>query len=824
MTTPQVLREVLSPALVRGVGYALLHSLWQGGTLAVLLAGVLPLLRRHRAEVRYAVAAGALATLVLAVGLTFSFYYQAQPSPAQWVAISPVAGGAALGAHAAAAASVATPAAAAATSLAPLAWLQANAGKLEPYLPLVVGAWLLGLLLMSGRLAGGLVYANRLRRAGTQALGAEWQRRLAELARRAGVRQPVALLESARVAGPLVLGHLRPAILLPLGAVAGLSPALLEALLAHELAHIVRRDYLLNLGLAVAEVLFFYHPAVWFMAGCLRAERENCCDDQAAALCGGDRLRVARALAALAELEVTPAAPHLALAAAGTGGRGSLLARVRRLALGRPQAPTLGEGLLAVLLGVVGIAGLSTGVALAAPAGHKIVKALVTTGKQAIAPADTARKPRVTTETIVDTERREVRAVAMSAPDVVVEPQVRLSTTLQGRPPRRDRASTVVIEKDKKGRIVNLLVNGEPVETDAPGKKSKRNKKEKVRTVEVVRVPDVQARGERLERSERPVIIGRAGRLAGPVSRTYSFNMSPDRANEMAQFGLADALNNKDLTTAQRQEMERQLERLKAQGKSLEELTVQPLEEIRLNLNGLAYNPQNWPDAQRRMQEGQQRLREGQRRLQKAHRQLQLLSLTGKADRTAEQADRAAEQADRDAAQADRDAARADRDAELADHANDRAELAARRAELRARIAADAAELRALERTGARQPLTRMPAPPAPPRAPRAPRVPRVPSVPPVPSVPSVPSVPQVPQAPPAPPVPNTIKLREALRQDGLIKDDKHFSFNLSDQSGRVNGEALTPDQVAKYRQLLNLPTTKIKGSKSNFSITVDEN
>ena len=93
----------------------------------------------------------------------------------------------------------------------------------------------------------------------------------------------------------------RSGVVILLGAVAGLNPSLLEALLAHELAHIVRRDYLLNLGLAVAEVLFFYHPAVWFMAHCLRAERENCCDDQAAALCGGDRLRVARALAAFHE-------------------------------------------------------------------------------------------------------------------------------------------------------------------------------------------------------------------------------------------------------------------------------------------------------------------------------------------------------------------------------------------------------------------------------------------------------------------------------------------------------------------------------------------
>ncbi|MDO7887166.1 M56 family metallopeptidase, partial [Hymenobacter cheonanensis] len=313
MTTLPLLREVLSPALVRALGYALLHSVWQGGVLALLLAGVLPLLRRRRAEVRYAASAGALASLVLVVGLTFGFYYQSAPQPAPAVGAGPVAA-----AFAAPASPATAGAAAAVEATAPtvsLAWLRANAVQLEAYLPLVVVAWLLGLVLMSGRLAGGLLYASRLRRAGTQALGAEWQQRLASLARRAGVRRPVALLESARVAGPVVLGHLRPVILLPLGAVAGLSPALLEALLAHELAHIVRRDYLLNLGLAVAEVLFFYHPAVWFMANCLRAERENCCDDQAAALCGGDGLRVARALAALAELEAAAAtAPRLALA------------------------------------------------------------------------------------------------------------------------------------------------------------------------------------------------------------------------------------------------------------------------------------------------------------------------------------------------------------------------------------------------------------------------------------------------------------------------------------------------------------------------------
>ncbi|MVN77371.1 hypothetical protein GO988_13630 [Hymenobacter sp. HMF4947] len=803
MTTLPLLRELDSPALVRGVGYALLHSLWQGGVLALLLAGALPLLRRQRAEVRYAVAASMLASLVVAVGLTFGIYCQS--TPAAVVAAPAVAGVSAASPTSAAlaplAAAVVSPAASPAGLAASWAWLQANSALVDAYLPIVVVAWLLGLLLMSGRLAGGLLVANRLRWAGTQALGAEWQQRLAALAHRAGVRRPVALLESARVAGPLVLGHLRPVILLPLGAVAGLSPALLEALLAHELAHIVRRDYLLNLGLAVAEVLFFYHPAVWFMAGCLRAERENCCDDQAAALCGGDRLRVARALAALAELEVAAQpAPRLALAAAGVGGRGSLLARVRRLALGRPQAPTVSERLLAGLLTLLGLLGLSMGVVLAAR--PEQTPAPQQTAPLASSPADTARQQAVAGPA---TPALPPQPVLTDTP-VQMEKNVRVEVTGDdGRParlyrlqqgrPRRGQASTVVIEKDKKGRVVNLLVDGQPVETEVSGKKAKRNKK--VRTVEVVRVPGQLERPERLERLERLEPIER------PEINSFSFDFSTDEiANQAAlaaRRGLADALRSPDLNAEQRQEIEKEMRKLDKENAKVRLLkNGREVREFRLNLNGAGATYSAQPRFHIEYNK-----RGGKLKFDQTDRAL--------ADEAAARAaDRAAAQADRDAEQADRDAAQADRDAERADRAAGRAETAGRRAELRARIAADAAELRALEGRS-----TRLPTPPRPPRAPRAPRMPMAPLAPLPPQGPT----------PPAPPAsPNTARLRDELRRDGLLKDEKHFSFELNDQGGRVNDQDLTPAQVAKYRQLLNQPASKGKGkTKSNFKISVDE-
>jgi bla regulator protein BlaR1 len=799
MTTPQLLREIGSPALVRGVGYALLHSLWQGGVLALLLAGMLPLLRRQRAEVRYAAAAGALASLVLVVGLTFGWYYQSQPVAAvpATTAATTLASKAAVPAQLVQA-SVAVPlATTTADSSFSSNWLQANRHQLEAYLPLVVVAWLLGLLLMSGRLAGGLLYANRLRRAGTQALGAEWQQRLAALARRAGVRQPVALLESARVAGPMVLGHLRPVILLPLGAVAGLSPALLEALLAHELAHIVRRDYLLNLGLAVAEVLFFYHPAVWFMANCLRAERENCCDDQAAALCGGDGLRVARALAALAELEAATAPlPRLALAAAGSGGRGSLLARVRRLALGRPQAPTMSERLLAGSLTLVGLLGLSTGVVLAArpaqtaPGQTAPAAGLADTTRRVAAalpalPAFPGMPALPGLPPLPDTLRRMEKSAQVFLGDD--NPAGRIRRWRQ-EPPRRGQARTVVIENDKKGRVVNLTVDGQRIETAE--KKAKR--RQKVRTVEVVSVPAPPQSLERMERTEMPE---RPERPERPESASFSFDFSTTgrdgAARRAAELGLREALRSPNLNAEQRHEIEQELEQLGKYSAKMQAFGNS--REFHLNLSGSAASHPAHPSYHfERNKRGYVRM--------KFDKQGRVLSADAQAQRNAE---RNAEQAERNAEQAERNAQRAEANGLTAETNARQAEANARRAELRARMAADAAELRALE-NGASPRFSGSTYNWKPSRRPA--------------------TAPPAPQAPPAPPAPKTNELRAALRQDGLIgKDDRNFSFELNDKGGRVNGQALTPAQVARYRQLMGQPASG-KGQSSTFNINVHEN
>ncbi|GAA4362465.1 hypothetical protein GCM10023185_30470 [Hymenobacter saemangeumensis] len=462
MTT---LENFVSPALTQALGWTLLHSLWQGALVAGVLAGALLLMRRHRAEVRYLASGLALGSILVLAGLTFARYYQsatvasAVEPGASTTPLSPPSVRARFSAATAAAQPVAasrTRAAAPPTAAETSSWQNQALQYFDRHLPVLVLAWALGLLAMTLRMLGGLLYVQRLRRYRVQPLSPEWQQRLASLAARAGLKRPIALLESALVQVPLVVGHLRPVILLPLGTVAGLSPACLEAILAHELAHVVRRDYLMNLVQTAAEVLFFYHPAVWFMAACLRTERENCCDDAATSLVGGG-LALARALTALAELGLQQA-PAARLSLAAVGPDGSLLGRVRRL-VQRRAAPTFAEGFLAACVVMAGLGLLGTAVSLAAP------RAKQTTAAPDKAPTELAGPEE---QQPAQEEKPAKRNKKGSTTQVVVV-----------EPTGRNNPGTVIIEKDKKGRLTDLYVNGRHVAEASDSRAARKTRKGK---------------------------------------------------------------------------------------------------------------------------------------------------------------------------------------------------------------------------------------------------------------------------------------------------------------------------------------------------------
>jgi type II secretory pathway component GspD/PulD (secretin)/beta-lactamase regulating signal transducer with metallopeptidase domain/HEAT repeat protein len=364
--TMSLLESLFPPGTIERLGWMLVHVLWQAAAVAVLLAILLRLLGKTSANVRYAIACSALALTVALPIVTI-----------RWIKVpGPVAEAGPPSV------SVATPPVTASTAVQTMAEVveeipllpQAGAplqtadvtvhvplqeritSTLKPALPYVVLGWLVGVFGLSAWHLGGWTQLQRLKRRMVHEIGNPLQRRLADLSARLGVHRAVGLLESALVEVPTVVGWLRPVILLPASALTGLRLEQLEAILAHELAHIRRYDYLVNMLQTVVEILGFYHPAIWWISHRIRIERENCCDDLAVHVCGSS-LQYARALACMEEIRHS--AGDLAVAVTG----GSLSARIHRVLrlpnerekwsfsrLAGPAAAAVMVGLLAAIL------------------------------------------------------------------------------------------------------------------------------------------------------------------------------------------------------------------------------------------------------------------------------------------------------------------------------------------------------------------------------------------------------------------------------------------------------------------------------------------
>jgi D-alanyl-D-alanine endopeptidase (penicillin-binding protein 7) len=298
---------VSAPALIAALGWTLVHFVWQGALIGCVVAVLLVALRNARPETRYAVAC---------LGLLLCLAW-----PAVDLALLLRAGETAGSGGVLARGGLSAAAMPDAGGLLP--WLGQNLGWIVALWAGCAGA--LGL-----RMGVGLLWIGRAAR--VQAHDPAWQERLTRLAERCGLGREVRLRVVDGLASPITAGWWRPVVLVPASLLAGMPPHLLEALLAHELGHVRRHDYLVNLVQNVIESLLFYHPAVWWLSRRIRAEREQIADDFAARHLGEPR-RLALALSELEKLQFS--SHHLAQAANG----GDLMARIRRLL--RPSAQAL---------------------------------------------------------------------------------------------------------------------------------------------------------------------------------------------------------------------------------------------------------------------------------------------------------------------------------------------------------------------------------------------------------------------------------------------------------------------------------------------------
>lgn len=315
--------------LILDLGLALLHFVWQGLVIGALYAGARFWFRNAPASLRYALAVLTLGVLAITPPATLVWLALQTPVPDAAAASTAVAGTLTLE-----------------TVLihsAPLAWIA----------PWVVCIWLVGVVVLSMRLVAGWHFLATLRHSADRAAARHLRPRLKTLAAYMGVRRRIEVACSNRVESPILLGWLRPVILLPASVITSFPARQLEMVLVHELAHVRRHDHLVNLFQTMVETLLFYHPVVAWVSRDVRLERENACDDLAVHT-ARDRVGYVEMLAALENLR------HADFRLAMAVNDGQVLTRIRRLLTpnGRRGFGMLGP-LLAIITTVAGITGIS---------------------------------------------------------------------------------------------------------------------------------------------------------------------------------------------------------------------------------------------------------------------------------------------------------------------------------------------------------------------------------------------------------------------------------------------------------------------------------
>ncbi|MFN3851546.1 MAG: M56 family metallopeptidase [Spirosomataceae bacterium] len=300
--------EIIDSNAMAATGWTLIHSVWQ--SVAILLfISALSYFLKPKANVKYWLNVSGLSLQLFASVFTFLWIFE--PSETQSLSRNVL-----------------------------LNYLTLNQVSFEPKnlsivqqakllittnLELIVNIWLFGVAVLLIRFLMSYWYVNTLKIDGISKINAKTDEIFKDLVSKMNFQKTVQIFESSRVTIPMVIGHLKPIILLPVGLATGLTTRQLEAVLAHELAHIKRHDFLVNLLQSIVEILFFFNPAVWFISNQIRKERENCCDDVAVSVTG-DKLLLVKALA---QIETYRNEPSLAMA---FGRRKyTLLERVQRI-------------------------------------------------------------------------------------------------------------------------------------------------------------------------------------------------------------------------------------------------------------------------------------------------------------------------------------------------------------------------------------------------------------------------------------------------------------------------------------------------------------
>ncbi|HEX2847327.1 MAG TPA: M56 family metallopeptidase [Chitinophagaceae bacterium] len=328
---------VVPPQIARALSNTFIYSLWQGLVLAILAGGIILLTRKSTSRMRYNLLTASLALFLVVIVSTFIYQLKqpvsktGNPTIPQPV-VSPLPDGRL----------TATPAASAGNTF--------FIDYINEYANTIVLIWFLIVCARCLQLLTGLHGLHRLRHQSVSPVGKEWEEKLQILAAGIGIKQMVTAAESGLAKVPMVIGHLKPVILIPVGLITAMPPAEIEAILLHELAHIRRRDYLVNLLQNLVEIVFFFNPAVLWISSLMKAERENCCDDITVEQTNSKAAYI-RALLSCQEYQLRASCFAMAL-----GRRKNLLGRVSRMVSSSNHSlSVLEKSLLTVCLVTAGL-------------------------------------------------------------------------------------------------------------------------------------------------------------------------------------------------------------------------------------------------------------------------------------------------------------------------------------------------------------------------------------------------------------------------------------------------------------------------------------
>ena len=343
-----ILSDLISDNIITALGWNIFHILWQGIIIAVTLSLVLRFIKGKSSQIRYLIS---LCSLFLILGLSVfnvSKSYnnnlnetktkiQLNQSENNNVLIIDVNS----------------------TKLNTItneliAEYTDKLQDIDRYFPLIVNLWFIGVFICIIKFMLSYFYSCRLKRVNIESISEVWQHRFLKLQEKLKVNRSVQFIESQLVKIPIVLGYLKPVVIIPVEMLSGIPTNQIEAIIAHELAHIKRNDYIINVLQIIFETVFFFHPAVWYISSQIRNERENCCDDLALTVCDGS-LVYAKALVSVQELTLNR---HYS-AVAFSGRKKHLLNRIKRMIMKPKTKSNFTDKIIAVVVILSAVLALS---------------------------------------------------------------------------------------------------------------------------------------------------------------------------------------------------------------------------------------------------------------------------------------------------------------------------------------------------------------------------------------------------------------------------------------------------------------------------------